>query len=100
MYNIGARLLYEEYSTGNVVLNNVMCNGTEQMLFDCEYDIIVEDSDEVTYQCDSHAGVICEGIRLTLSLLEYYSLNVCLLIFFELSQIALYYKQNMIRDKI
>ena len=59
---IGANVLYEEHSTGNILLGNVRCNGSEDYLFQCEYDIIQNNTRIIgTDWCEDHAGVICQG---------------------------------------
>ena len=51
-------MVLHEYSvsSGNVLLGNVMCNGSELQLIQCDHsENTLEDA------CRDHAGVICQG---------------------------------------
>ena len=63
---VGAAVLYEESSTGTVVLSNIQCNGSETDLLQCKYD--VNDG-----RCEDHAGVICQGV----SIIIMYTFTIC-----------------------
>ena len=60
---IGARTLFEEYSTTDILLGQVNCSGSEETFFDCKFTIYGSNSVSILDDgCQDHAGVICEGI--------------------------------------
>ena len=54
----GAVILHMEYSSEDVLLSNVKCNGSEDSLTQCDYVVIANDGID---PCEDHAGVICQG---------------------------------------
>lgn len=55
---VGARVLFGEHAVGDILLSNIQCNGSENILLDCQFDI--RGSNEYMI-CEDHAGVTCQG---------------------------------------
>ena len=52
-------MLHEDsVSSGNVLLGNVMCNGSELQLMQCKHE---QSENTLEDACRDHAGVICQG---------------------------------------
>ena len=58
---LGAMPLFEEQSSGSILLDNVMCMGNESSILKCAYTSMRASEGDDLDQCEDHAGVICQG---------------------------------------